>query len=563
MAKEKTRIEEQSEKIYFYEISSTIVILFSLITFSELGFVGRGLKNVFKILFGDYYFILIIFLILHGIIAMVKRRWFDFSSIKFNGFILFFLSIITLNHLGFYERLGFLTNEIFSNSLTTYVNTLKNLIQINSYGGGIVGALFLQILIFLFNQLGTIIMLIVFLVLSLSFMTNFSYKTILYYINIIYKRVRGSAVLLYRYFNNIKFPNKTIKKAKLNLNLNLNILDDCDNQCNEEVATKMSTEISNKLVNYLNSMNCNVQDSKIEVGYNVSRYSYMCGKIVYEKDVIKKITSNSVILYEYNKVLVLESTNKVKRLLSIKSLLLKSHKLPLGIEVDSSIVEFDPIKHMNILLTGSLDTGISSFIKCFIVANIFKYRYDFKLVILDYQKEYVELKYLPNLFIPYKSNKDDFINSLDIIAKELESRIELLHETGYSNYIEYNKLENNKIEVMYVILNNLDNIKSYINKQEAKLLYFLKFGFRVGIHFVVVNRSYGIDKEILVNIQTKLVFKCNDIHQSFEVLNNGNGCLLDGKRDVIVSYLNQYNRIVTPYISNTDYNKVISKFICN
>lgn len=563
MAKEKRRIEVEDEKMYFYEISATIVILFSLVTFSELGFVGRGLKSVLQILFGDYYFVLVLYLIGHGIYALVKRRWFDFTSIKFNGFIIFLVSLISLNHLGFYERLGFSNDEIFSKSLTTYANTLKNLIQLNSYGGGLVGALFVQVLIFLFNQIGTLVILIVFLVLSLSFMTNLSYKTLLYYIQLIYKKIRTTFVLLYKYFKNIKFPTKTIKKAKLNLNLNINMLDDYDNKANEAIAHKMALSDQSEIRHYLNSIGAIVSNQSLNLGYIATRYTYDCSKITYDKEVLKKITNSNIIVTEGANRIVVESVNKVKRLLTLKHLLLNTTEIPLGLEVDNTVITFDGIKHKNLLLTGGIESGIKTQVKAFIVSNIFKYRYDFNLVILDYKQEFLELKYMPNLLIPYNQNNSEFIKSLEYIATHLESRIEMINKAGYQNYIEYNKLEEEKIKVIYVILNSIDSIREYAQKKEAKLLYFLKFGFKVGIHFIIINRNFGIDKEILANIQTKLVYKCTSTPQSYELLQNNNGCLLDNKSDCIITLLDQTYRITTPYISKSDYDKVITKYICN
>ncbi|MFI3252518.1 MAG: DNA translocase FtsK 4TM domain-containing protein [bacterium] len=563
MSKEKKKISKEEEKIYFYEISATIVILFSLITFSELGFVGTGLKSLMLILFGDYYFVILLYLIGHGIYALIKRRWFNFTSIKFNGFLLFVLSLIALNHIGFYERLGFDESDIFSNTLTTFYNTIKNLIQINSYGGGLVGALVLQVLIFLFNPLGTLVILVVLLILSISFMTSFSYKTFMYYTNFVYKKIRTAFILMYKYFNNISFPTKQIKKAKLNVNLNINILDDVDNKANEAIAYKISEEVFSNLAYYLSDLGVYITNKKMYLGYNTTRYVFDCSKIVYEREKINSITQSNTIIYDKNNNLIIEASNKVKRLLTIKQLLLNTDEIPLGLEIDNSIITFEPLKHYNLLLTGSNDSGIKTYLKSFIVSNIFKYRNEFKLVLFDFNQDFIELKYMPNLFQPYCSNSSELLNTLDNVAKELERRIELINQTGYQNYTEHNKLETNKLEVIYVVINNIDNIKSYVDKQEAKLLYFLKFGFRVGIHFIIINRNIGIEKDVLTNVQTKLVFKCNMTAQSYEILNNNNGCLLESKADILISNLNETLRVATPYISNGDYDKVITKYIVN
>ncbi len=558
MSKEKKRIETEHEKIYYYEISATIVILFCLITFSELGFVGMGLKSLLKILLGDFYFILIIYLIINGIRALVKKKWFDLTSIKFNGFIIFFLSLITINHLGFYERLGFSNNEIFTKSITTYSNVLKNLIHINSFGGGLIGALLCQLLIFLFNDLGTIVILIVLMILSLSFMTSMSYKTILYYINLVIKKSRTVCMLIYKYFNNISLPTKTIKKSKLNININM--LDDIDNSANQMIVEKLCIEDKVKIQRlYKEKYNFDIS-VEVEVGYLSTRFTI--NQKLYNKDDIRNIINSNVIFYEYSSFYTIECLNKVKRLLTVKNILLETNSIPIGREINNNIIIFDNIKHKNLLLTGGYSCGIKTFIKSFIISSIFKYKYSFKLAILDIKHDFLELKYLPNLFIPFVNNKNDIVSSLDLLAKELERRMDIINDKCYENYLEHN-IKEDKLDEIFVIINSIDEFKKEKQLNENKLLYFLKFGYKVGIHFIVINREYGVEKEVLVNIQTKLVFKCYNNGQSYEVLNNSNACLLDQQGDIIMTYLNEIHRISTPYISNKDYDKIINKFIVN
>lgn len=561
MAKEKRMIEKEKEKIYYYEITGTIVILFVLITFSELGYVGGGLKSLLKILFGDYYFLLLFYLLITGIKALVKKTWFDFTSIKLNGFIIFFISLITLNHLGFYQRLNFDTNEIFKQSFNTYVNVLKNLIHINSYGGGIIGALVSQLLIFLFNSLGTIIILIVLMILSLSFMTSISYKTILYYISICYKKSRNIFIVIYKYFNSIKFPNKTVKKSKLNININM--LDDVDETSNESIIQRITEEDKESLLYYLTKEGSIIDDIKIQIGYQVTRYIIKYKKINYDKLKLRQLLNNYII-YEQDNTIVIECNNKIKRLLTLKQVLLRSTKVSLGVEVNNDLIEFDQLKYKNLLIIGSENTGVKNFIRSFIISNIFVKKYDFKMIIIDLKQQFLELKYLPNLFSNYTNSKYEVLNILDNLAKELERRMDLLNSTRMIDYIHYNNTYKAEvIEEVYVLINDIDEMKNNNNLNENKLLYFIKFGYKVGIHFIIVNRNTNLDKEMISNVQTKLIFKCSSLSQSHTLLNNDNGCSLEQKADIILNNENNCLRITSAYISDRDYDKIISKFIIN
>ena len=74
MAKEKKQIPKNTKKDFFYELSGTLTILLCLVLLSELGTVGIFLKKLFKIIFGDFYFVVVIYLIGQGIFALVKEK---------------------------------------------------------------------------------------------------------------------------------------------------------------------------------------------------------------------------------------------------------------------------------------------------------------------------------------------------------------------------------------------------------------------------------------------------------------------------------------------------------
>ena len=136
MAKEKKLIPKPTKKDFFYEISGTLTILLCLVLLSELGTVGIILKNLFKILFGDFYFIVVIYLIGQGIYALVKEKWFDFKSIRFNGFLLFLFSLFLVVHLSFIYLYGINNSSILSETVNLYKDSILNGKYIESYGGG-------------------------------------------------------------------------------------------------------------------------------------------------------------------------------------------------------------------------------------------------------------------------------------------------------------------------------------------------------------------------------------------------------------------------------------------
>ena len=153
MAKEKKQLPKSSKKDFFYELSGTLTILLSLILLSELGTVGIILKKVFKVLFGDFYFIIVIYLIGQGIYALVKEKWFDFKSLRFNGFLLFLFSLFLIVHISFIDLYNISNQTILSETLELYKEALFSGFNITSYGGGVIGAILSQVFILLFNKI--------------------------------------------------------------------------------------------------------------------------------------------------------------------------------------------------------------------------------------------------------------------------------------------------------------------------------------------------------------------------------------------------------------------------
>jgi hypothetical protein len=69
MAKDKKRSEDGEKKdlTFYYEIVGIITILIATITLARLGNSGEWLMIFFKLLFGDWYFLILVLLMLYGL----------------------------------------------------------------------------------------------------------------------------------------------------------------------------------------------------------------------------------------------------------------------------------------------------------------------------------------------------------------------------------------------------------------------------------------------------------------------------------------------------------------
>ena len=76
MAKEKKmHIEkEQKDMTFYYEIIGIITIIISLLGFARLGIVGYYIMLLFKITFGDWYFLFLFMLLLYEVRALIVHK---------------------------------------------------------------------------------------------------------------------------------------------------------------------------------------------------------------------------------------------------------------------------------------------------------------------------------------------------------------------------------------------------------------------------------------------------------------------------------------------------------
>src|SRR5699024_7721838 len=75
------------------------------------GAIMGGLEYMFRFFLGIWYFVASLFLLVTGIILLVKRRYPDFSHKKMIGFYIVFLGVLLLTHIQTFEHLLLLEGD--------------------------------------------------------------------------------------------------------------------------------------------------------------------------------------------------------------------------------------------------------------------------------------------------------------------------------------------------------------------------------------------------------------------------------------------------------------------
>ena len=567
MPKEKKQIEIEKTKDLYIEIIATLLILLCLVLLSELGAVGILSKKLFLIIFGDFYFIIVIYLIINGIFTLLKGYFFNFHSIRFHGFIIFILSLLMLNHLSFISLFNISSGSILSDSLSIYKNALFSSVDLSSYGGGLIGAIMAQIFVVLFNRIGAIIFSIIFIIIGISFITNLNFRSLIYASTLVFKKIKSLYLAIYRYFSNINYPSKKEKSNRRDVLINLNLLNEINSGQNDILQQKISFDMKQILINYLYQNHHYISNEKMQCGYSYSRYIFNGNFYNLKVEDIEKIVGGKALIYHENDRLIIEVSNKIRRLLCLKTVLLNCQPtdIPIGLEINESIYNFNPLSTEHLLISGGYNSGITNFIKSFIISLIFRLKDKFNLIFFDYDNRFNEFKYFPNLYYPVIKKEEKFDLVIDELTYELEKRLKILHDFLVSDYLALNlKLKEEKKEEMkplFVIVSDVNQLSDKGYHYEQKLLYFFKFAHKAGIHIIIIARNAGVPSSIISNIKTKMLFKSNSIEQSFEILNNKNACFLLGNGDSLLIQNNQILHLQIPYIAKDDFERIINKYI--
>jgi len=582
MSKDKKRnIDEelvQKETVLYFDIIGSLLIIVALITFGKFGEIGSLISNLIKIIFGDFYWIFVLFILFDGSYLLFFHNKIDFSNSRIIGVLLITLSLLIFSHFPIHDYLvNFLDEGSYISLLINFYKDSFNGINISSMGGGLLGGLIFYAFYYLFGSVGVIIICIVIILLSVSLIIK---KPILSVV------VNGAGKLKYirkyiKKFNNFfkyEFGRNTeeIKDIVLfNKKVPLKLLNDLDNEILFKMQESSSLELNNIIKCVLKNFNLSFECKDALISYDISTFTY----IIYDKlqnDFIKQIINKILeviekdFLYSYENdfkydVMTIQINNEMDITLTLKNLLLKSFNnnlniLPLGINFDNTVYEIDNSTNNSYLLVGDYNSGIQSFCN----QNIIKYLIKFGLCDCDFYV-FDSLKKF-NIFDPFIKIYYDCMTLFDDLISIIEDRLNIFKKEEVLNYGEYiNKISKDDRQDEYmkrliIYIDEIDSKESDYIYLENKLIYINQLGISCGIEvYYVVRKIELLTSQILSSFNCKLIFKTSK-EISMKILNNENGFYLHKKGDILVCYKNTSSRVKLPYVS-VDEIKKINKYI--
>lgn len=176
MAKKKKKRRKQAIKQeMLFEIYGIIILALSLITVANFGAIGRNLFFLSRFLVGTWDFLIPLFGIGFSFFVMIKRRWPRNWTPQMTGLTLILLAALTYLHVSMFHHVKIQHSQQIIDQTWNMLLVDRVSRTPEEIGGGMIGAILYAILHYLFEDIGTVIVLGATILSGILLITNFSY----------------------------------------------------------------------------------------------------------------------------------------------------------------------------------------------------------------------------------------------------------------------------------------------------------------------------------------------------------------------------------------------------
>ena len=171
MAKEKIQSAEikENSKVFHYEILGIILLVTGMFAVAKLGILGIYANLIVKVLFGDWYFVIILLMCVYGIRCILVHRRLKISNIRYLGLFLMVLALMLLSHFSVHS----VVIEFDENPIVLTLKLYLSYFRVKDFdsivGGGIIGTILFYLFLYLFSKVGVILISVILFFLSIVF----------------------------------------------------------------------------------------------------------------------------------------------------------------------------------------------------------------------------------------------------------------------------------------------------------------------------------------------------------------------------------------------------------
>lgn len=262
-------------------------------------------------------------------------------------------------------------------------------------------------------------------------------------------------------------------------------------------------------------------------------------------------------------------TLKLGDLIGCTEVKTEKYKIPiiLGKDLKGNICVEDLAQLPHLLIAGTTGTGKSTFLSTLIISILYKFNpNELKLILVDTRAtNFSRFNKIPHLYIPVITNPNETEGVLINLINEMRHRYKLFGGKKVDNIDEYNKISENKMPRLVLIIEDLYDLMMYTDKEVEQYIKVLtQMSRAAGIHVVIstqrpsINVITGVIKS---NIPARMAFYVPSYIDSRTIIDKTGAEKLQVNGDIIFRKTGSEKdkRIQTPYITDKEIEKIIEQ----
>ncbi|MDE6661051.1 MAG: hypothetical protein K2J93_04465 [Anaeroplasmataceae bacterium] len=547
----------REKKDYLYVAVCTCVSILCILLIGRVGLAGRILALFFSFLIGDFSTAILAFILGYCVIFLIFKKRLDTHHISFIGCVFIFIAVLMFAHLGLYDALGMSSTNVLSKTLDLYKHYLKSYNISYSCGGGIIGALVLQVSCLLVSKIGSILLGIAFMFIGICYLANLKLLRI-FKGGHLTKFPKQAIAATQKYFKSLHYPTISKKATK---KMTMQSLEDTEEQVNFTLQNEINKEKFQSFKEFVRERKIYVMVDSYHTSYSSSRFLM---KFAHKnEDEIKTILgffNRQCFFIKQENGYALDYPNQFRKLLTLKSMLMEegsSKMIPLAVDVNGNHIGFEAKEGRLIVLTGDATSGIKTFIRSLVLSILIKNIKYSEIYFYDFEHEFPQMNKDGFLYV---NNEKSASIALDEAFSEYERRNEVLKYFNCDSIEEANaqiKKSNLEMEPMFPQFHFLClDLASISSGLYQKISYAIRFASRVGMTMIIVARNKNALAKLEMNKCDIIAFNMSDVSTSVKLFGSDMACRLQKKGDVLIRKDNTLYHGQTPYVSITDFDKI-------
>lgn len=566
--KEKKSKEEikQGAGQFYYETIGMLLLIVTVIIVAKLGKIGYFLSVFLKVLFGDWYLLIVVLIFIFGAYLILKHQSFNFKNQRFLGYVCIIISILMLSHFTVHNYVMEQEGSYFGNTWKFYKDFIGNN-DITVLGGGLVGGIVFYIIYSLLSTFGVVLVSLILIILGFTMIINKPIVEIGTYFFNLFKK----AGTYHKSFNHFfkyeigKKDNEIVNIYSLKKKLTLKHFDEYKNMEMIYNKNEYMEELKSLIISVFNNMNLKYRVVHMFSSYSATLFIFIIYDEFDHNLIGTKLTSlieENMYISKVSNTLNIEINNKNKSILSLREVLVKqpllynNYLIPIGINVKNQLEEIDFSREANILVIGDFNVGIKSFVSSIVMSTILKVSIEnIEFNLFDDYGDFNQYDFL------FKSiNNGDIKEYLNNILRQIDERINLMTLKNIHQIDEYNILiEHEKEEkikrIIYIIqLDDYNNAYDY-RYIDDKIMYIIQVGKDVGIYTIFISRNIKKVSSILFSLfKYKIIFNTASLESP--LIETKHVKVLSNNGDVLFYRENIIKRMQTPKFTIEEMNKI-------